>query len=331
VVGCSWLVERRRPSALATRRFSVSPPLRLPKSSSLLLLDSSATLTTEPPPQRHERHLNLSTTNPLRPAGSPSPLPVLLPLEKGRGDTRLALVSTSTPPRRPASPFPRLPRSLSRRLFPSSIHRHHLQPGRTPRHEHIFNPSTTNPSVSPVPHPLLLSFSLWRRDVGPSVSVRVRTSTPPRRPASPFPRLPRPRPRRLFPSSIHRHHPQRGRPPCHEHTLHPSTTKPLCPSASPAPRLPGSPTLSLIDSSAKTITRPPSHAASTSSTPAPPRTSPSPNLRQKSGEVLGSGASVVGTRQWDDRIEPVRALVVALAPARQSGAAPGSLRDGRTP
>ena len=47
---------------------------------------------------------------------------------------------------------------------------------------------------------------------------------------SPFPHLLRSRPRRLFPSSIHRH-PPTTRPPSHrhEHPLHPGTTNPLHP------------------------------------------------------------------------------------------------------
>jgi hypothetical protein len=111
VVGGLWLVERRHPPALATLRFSVSPPLRLPRlpnSSSLPSIDSSAPPTTRPLPHA---------------------------------------TSTNT------------------------------------------SPAPPTPSVPPVPHPLFLSFSLWRRDVGTCVSALVNASTPPRRPASPSPRI----------------------------------------------------------------------------------------------------------------------------------------------
>jgi hypothetical protein len=107
-------------------------------------------------------------------------------------------------------------------------------------------------------------------------------------------------------------------------------------SVSPPRRFPASPGLYLVVSSLHRFTGDtldraafPRHEHILNSSTAP--NLPSPNLRQKSGEVLGSGASVVGTRPGDARIEPVRALVVAPTPARQAGAAPGSLRDGRTP
>jgi hypothetical protein len=154
------LVERRRPSALATRRFSVSPPLRLPKSSSLPFIDSSAPPTTGPPPQRHERHLNLSTTN---------------------------------------------------------------------------------PSVSPVPHPLFLSFSLWRRDVGTCVSAPVNASAPPRRSGSPFPVSPG---HDLVVSSLHRFigdtrngttSPTSRAPPHSQHHQPPPSRRLPLPSSCPSP------------------------------------------------------------------------------------------------
>ena len=87
--------------------------------------------------------------------------------------------------------------------------------------------------VSPSPHPLFLSFSLWRSDVGTRVSSLVSAPAPH---VAPPRRFPRSRPRRLFLSSIHRHPPQRGRLP--NVTSTPSTPAPPNLSASPSHRLP---------------------------------------------------------------------------------------------
>jgi hypothetical protein len=178
-------------------------------------------------------------------------------------------------PRRSDSPFRRLSVSAvspSRRLFPPSIHRHHPQRDRLPNVTSATStPARPNLPVSPVPHPLFLSFSLWRRDAGPSVSARVSASASPRRPASPFPRLPRSRPRRFLPSSIHRHYPQPGHlptprappPPQHHQT-------------SLSLRLPVSPTLPLIDSSAPCPMRPP-FPSTAPNLPSPSTQYPIPN------------------------------------------------------
>ena len=89
--------------------------------------------------------------------------------------------------------------------------------------------------------PLFLSFSLWRRDVGTGASAPVSAPAPPlapprRFPVSPFPRLPRSRPRRLFLSSTPRHPSQRGRLPPSRASPPPRHHQP-----SPSHRLAGSP------------------------------------------------------------------------------------------
>ena len=90
----------------------------------------------------------------------PSPLPVLLPLEKGRGDRRLGSGERSRIPTRPASPLPRfsvspflrLLRPRPRRLFLSSIHQHSPQRGRLP--------TVTSTPSTPAPPPLAASSLL---------------------------------------------------------------------------------------------------------------------------------------------------------------------------
>ena len=86
--------------------------------------------------------------------------------------------------------------------------------------------------------PLFLSFSLWRRDVGTGVSAPVSAPHPPlpRLSVSPFLRLPRSRPRRLFLSSTPRHPSQRGRLPPSRASPPPRHHQP-----SPSHRLAGSP------------------------------------------------------------------------------------------
>ncbi len=79
---------------------------------------------------------------------------------------------TSPPLRLPVSPFPRLAVSSGLDLVVSSSHR---LIG-TPHNEAAFPTSRAPPpprhhQTSPVPHPLFLSFSLWRRDAGSGVQV----------------------------------------------------------------------------------------------------------------------------------------------------------------
>ena len=102
----------------------------------------------------------------------PSPLPVLLPLEKGRGDTRLGSGERSRAPTPPLAPPRRFPVSSGLDLVVSSLHR---LIG-SPHNEAAFPTSRAPPpprhhQTSPVPHPLFLSFSLWRRDAGSGVQV----------------------------------------------------------------------------------------------------------------------------------------------------------------
>ena len=139
--------------------------------------------------------------------------------------------------------------------------------------------------VSPSPHPLFLSFSLWRRDVGTRVSSLVSAPAPH---VAPPRRFPRSRPRRLFLSSIHRHPPQRGRLP--NVTSTPSTPAPPNLAASPSPRFSVSPPRRLLRSRPRrlflssTHRHPPQrgrlpNVTSTPSTPAPPNLSASPSHR----------------------------------------------------
>jgi hypothetical protein len=217
VVGGLWLVERRRPPALATLRFSVSPPLRLrrlPKSSSLPSIDSSAPPTTGPPPQRHERHLNPSTTKPPRLAGSPSPLPVLLPLEKGRRNERLSSgerFRIPTSPRLAVSPAPQVTTSS----FPPFIDSPALPPTGPPSHATSTTPPRHHQTslylrlpVSPAPRPAVPSL---HRFIGtthnqaasptpraPTRAQQYLTTPSPRLPVSPAPRPAVPSPHRLI-------------------------------------------------------------------------------------------------------------------------------------
>ena len=112
----------------------------------------------------------------------PSPLPVLLPLEKGRGDTRLGSGERSRAPTPPLAPPRRFPVSSGLDLVVSSLHRligtpHNEAAFPTPRapppprHHQTFSPLRL--IVSPPLHPLFLSFSLWRRDAGSGVRVGV--------------------------------------------------------------------------------------------------------------------------------------------------------------
>ena len=123
------------------------------------------------------------TMSRLRVSGAcPSPLPVLLPLEKGRGDTRLGSGERSRAPTPPLAPPRRFPVSSGLDLVVSSLHRligtpHNEAAFPTPRapppprHHQTFSPLRL--IVSPPLHPLFLSFSLWRRDAGSGVRVGV--------------------------------------------------------------------------------------------------------------------------------------------------------------
>ena len=81
-------------------------------------------------------------------------------------------------PRLAVSPFLRFPVSPGLDLVASSLHRFigtTYNEAAFHRHEHPLHPGTTNPPrliVSPVLHPLFLSFSLWRRDVDPDDRAR---------------------------------------------------------------------------------------------------------------------------------------------------------------
>jgi hypothetical protein len=180
LVCCLWFVVRGWLSGVAPRhsRRPDSPFRRLsisPVSPSLRLFPPS--IHRHHPqrghPPRHEHILTPSTTNPLRLAGSPSPLPVLLLLEKGRGDMRLGSrerFRTPTSPRLAVSPSLQVTTSS----FPPFIDSPALPPTGPPSHA---TSTTSTPSTT---KPLCISVSPNRR---------------------------------LFPSSIHRHPVQRGRPP----------------------------------------------------------------------------------------------------------------------
>ena len=168
--------ERFRPHVAPPRRFLISPSSRLSVSPFPRLLRSRPRRlflssihrhppTTRPPSHRHEHPLHPGTTNPLH--------PLFLSFSLWRRDARTGastLVSASAPtsPHLAVSPGTT---SSSLPLIDSSAPTTTRPPSH--RHEHPLHPSTTNP-----PHPLFLSFSLWRRDARTGASTLVSAPHP---------------------------------------------------------------------------------------------------------------------------------------------------------